>query len=96
MFVIVSVTVSSSWQTLLTKGTPPVNVTRYFKFLSAQPIFKEVQAKFAAAQPKATPEKGAVAPVCYSEGIMISKATFYNNHLQVTHSNTFFLYLSTR
>ncbi|XP_052767806.1 bifunctional glutamate/proline--tRNA ligase-like [Mya arenaria] len=49
--------VSSSWQTQLEKGTAPPNVARYFNFLSAQPLFKEVTAKFPAAKPRASPEK---------------------------------------
>ena len=43
MFVFLYFAVSSTWDTLVAKGKAPPNVSRYFNFLSAQPLFKTVQ-----------------------------------------------------
>ena len=37
---------SSTWDSLVTKDKVPPNVSRYFNFLSAQPIFRTVQDQF--------------------------------------------------
>jgi len=50
---------SSAWQSLQGKGTAPTNVARFYNFLSAQPVFREVISLFPAAKPKASPEKKA-------------------------------------
>lgn len=81
-FVFYFPTASSSWQTLLVKGKSPTNVLRYFKFLSAQPMFQEVQGQFSGAQPKATPEKkteSAVGIIMFHIGEVCSQMKNYNS-----------------